>query len=69
MRPLSLISIPIAVTITMDVHGKEIVVQRSTCSSIGAKWYIAIIPVINVLDSLSVMLGVMRVPIIMIHLD
>ena len=53
----------------MDVHGKEIVVQRSTCSSIGAKWYIAIIPVINVLDSLSVMLGVMRVPIIMIHLD
>jgi len=67
VRPLSLISVPIAVAITMYVHGKEIVVQRSTCSSIGAKWHITIIPVVNVLDGLSLVLRVMRAPIMMIH--
>lgn len=55
VRPLSLIriSVPIAIPITMDVHREEIVVQRSTCGGIGAKWYVAIIPIVNVLDSLS----------------
>jgi len=64
VRPLSLISVPIAITITMYVHGKEIVVQGSTCSGIGAKWYIAIIPVVNILDSLGLIL---HVPIMMMH--
>lgn len=55
VRHLSLISVPIAIAIAMDVHREEIVVQRSTCSGIGAKWHIAIIPIVNVLDSLSLM--------------
>ena len=62
--PLSLIGIPIAITITMGVHRKKVVIQRLTCSSIGAKWHIAIIPIVNIIDSLSLM----NIP-IMMHLD
>jgi len=66
-RPLGLIGVPIA--ITMYVHGKEVVVQGSTCSGIGAKWHITIIPIIDVLDSLSPTLRMMHVPVVMMHLD
>jgi hypothetical protein len=67
---LGLIGVPIAIPITMHVHGKEIVVQWSTCSGIGAKWYITIVPVIDVLDSLSLTLRMMHVPVVMMmHLD
>ena len=45
----------------MDVHREEIVVQGLTCSTIGAKRHIAIVPIVNVLDSL----GLMYVPIMM----
>ena len=61
VQPLSLIRVPIAITITMDVHREEIVVQGLTCSTIGAKRHIAIVPIVNVLDSL----GLMYVPIMM----
>lgn len=71
--PLGLIGVPIAIAIAMYVHGKKIVVQRSTCSGIGAKWHIAIIPVIDILDSLRLtlrMMMMMRVPVVMMmHLD
>lgn len=65
---MSLISVPIAIAITMGVHREEIVIQRLTCSSIGAKWHVAIIPIVNVLDGLGLMWRVMYVP-IMMHLD
>ena len=66
-RPLGLIGVPmaIAIAIAMYVHGKEIVVQGSTCSGIGAKWHITIIPVIDIFNSLSLTLRMMRVPVVM----
>ena len=64
VHPLSLISVPIAITITVDGHREEVVVQGLTCGGIGAKWHITIIPIVYILDSLSLM----HVP-IMMHLD
>ena len=61
--PLSLISVPVAITITMGVHREEIVVQWLVRRSIWAG-HVAIIPIVNVLDSL----GLTHVLILM-HLD
>jgi hypothetical protein len=66
-RPLGLINVPI--TMVMYVHGKEIVVQGSTCSGIGAKWHIITLPAIDVPDSLSLTLSMMHVPVVTMHLD
>jgi hypothetical protein len=52
---LSLISVPIAIPITMDGNREEIVVQGLICSSVGAKWHIVIIPIVYALDCLSLM--------------
>jgi hypothetical protein len=43
----------IDIQVTRDVHVEEIIVQRLACSIIGTIWHIAIIPVVDVLDSLT----------------
>jgi len=48
--------VPIAIAITMDVHWNKVVIQRTTCSHIGVKWHVAIIPIVNVLDGLGLIL-------------
>ena len=62
------IGIPSSIAITTYINGKEIVVQGPTCSGITAKWHNANIPVIDVLDSLSLTLRRLHVPVVMMHL-
>jgi hypothetical protein len=60
VMPVYLVCYPIVIDIkiTRDVHVDEVIVQRLPSSGIGTIWHISVIPVVDILHSLTLIWGV-----------